>query len=164
MTDLPTAAAVLQGMNIPFELFFHNGPVESLEQAAKERGQLPEQVVRSIVFRVSEGSYIMTLVAGPDQISWPSLRAYLRQSRLTLATKEEVFASTGYKVGAVSPFGLPSPMRILADTNVFVPETISIGSGKRGVAIILKSAFLHQAINNIEIGVFINIKSSSKNL
>jgi hypothetical protein len=46
----PVSQALAQ-MNIPHREFCHPGPVSSLEQAAAERGQQPEQVIRSILFR-----------------------------------------------------------------------------------------------------------------
>ena len=96
----------------------------------------------------------MVLMAGPTQVSWPALRSYLGQSRLTMASEAEVLAATGYRPGAVSPFGLPAPLRILADANVFAPEEISIGSGERGVTIIMKSADLRRGLGEVEIGRF----------
>ena len=129
-----------------------------MEQVANERGQSTEQVVRSILFRLGEGNFVMVLMPGPQQVSWPALRAYLGQSRLTMASEEEVLTTTGYRVGAVSPLGLSSPVRILADESVFVPGEISIGSGERGIAIILKSADLQKSIKNLEIGQFAKLK------
>jgi Cys-tRNA(Pro)/Cys-tRNA(Cys) deacylase len=129
-----------------------------MEQAASERGQSTEQVVRSILFRLREGNFVMVLMSGPQQVSWPALRAYLGQSRLTMASENEVLAATGYRVGAVSPLGLSSPVRILADESVFIPDEISIGSGERGIAIILKSANLQKSIKNLEIGQFAKLK------
>jgi Cys-tRNA(Pro) deacylase len=124
--------------NIPFRLFQHAGPVHSLEQAAQERGQSPDQVVRSLLFRLSQGRYVMVLIAGKRQVSWPILRKHLGQSRLTLATEAEVLAVTGYPLGAVSPFGLPQPLPILVDESVFTHQEISLGSGVRGTAVFLK--------------------------
>jgi len=154
MPELPPAAQQLAKLEVPFRLFQHTGPVTSLEQAALERDQIPAQVVRSILFRIGEGVFLMVLMAGPSQISWPKLRNYLGQSRLTLASEDEVLSTTGYRVGAVSPLGLPGPLRILADENVFIPEEISIGSGQRGTAIILKSIDLHSTLANVEIDKF----------
>jgi prolyl-tRNA editing enzyme YbaK/EbsC (Cys-tRNA(Pro) deacylase) len=108
---------------------------------------------------VGKGEFVMVLVAGPSQISWPRLRAYLNQSRLTMATNEEVLSITGFLPGAVSPFGLPSPLRILADEGVFVPNEISIGSGVRGITIIMKSSDLKRALKNVEIDKFVSNES-----
>ncbi|MCB0161262.1 MAG: YbaK/EbsC family protein, partial [Caldilineaceae bacterium] len=77
----PPVAAALTTAGVSHRVFVHPGPVHSLEQAAQERGQQPEQIVRSILFRIAEGDYVMALVAGPAQISWKALRRYLGQSR-----------------------------------------------------------------------------------
>jgi len=151
MTDIPPASKALTDLNIPHRVFRHPGPVHSLEQAAQERGQTPEQVIRSILFRLGKGNFVMVLVAGPAQISWPALRTYLGTNRVSMASEAEVLSATGARIGAVGPFGLPAPLRILADESVFVPEEVSIGSGERGVTIILKTRDLRKTMGNIKI-------------
>ena len=93
-------------------------------------------------------------MAGPGQISWKRLRAALGIARISIASEAEVLAATGFVRGAVTPLGLPRPVRILADESVFINSEISIGSGVRGVAIILKSLDLQIALDKIEIGKF----------
>lgn len=155
MSDETVPVAVyLSQRRVPFRLFRHPGPVHSLEQAARERGQKPEQVVRSILFRISQGEYAMVLMAGPNQISWKNLRHFLNQSRLTMASEEEVLQATGYPIGAVSPFGISDNIRVLVDHNVLAQDEISIGSGFRGVTIIMKTSDLLQALGPVEIGNF----------
>ncbi len=156
MTDEPPVARALSALGLPHTVFRHTGPVSSLEQAASERGENPAQVIRSILFRLGEGSFVMVLMAGPSQVSWPALRNYLGQSRLTMASEDEVLAATSYRIGAVSPLGLPGPMRILADESVFIPEEVSIGSGERGIAVILRSTDLRKALGELEVGQFAN--------
>lgn len=144
----------LDALGIPYRVFRHAGPVASLEQAALERGQKPEQVVRSIVFRVGEGECVMVLMAGARQVAWRALRRYLGQSRLTTATEDELLRVTGYQVGAVSPFGLPTPMRTLVDEGVFANEEVSLGSGERGLTVILRAKDLRRALPAAEVGRF----------
>lgn len=144
----------LDERHIPYRLFQHSGPVHTLEEAAHQRGERPEQIVRSILFRLSNEDFLMVLIAGPGQISWKALRVYLNQSRLTTATEEEVNRVTGYQIGAVSPFGLPQPVRTLADESVLAEEEISIGSGQRGLAVILQKKDFIQAMPNLEVGKF----------
>jgi Cys-tRNA(Pro) deacylase len=150
LENKPPVSLALEKLEVPHRVFTHPGPVDSLEQAARERGQRPEQVVRSILFRTGEDEYLLALVAGPAQISWKALRAYLGQSRLTMANEDEVLAVTGYPVGAVSPFGTLRPLRVLVDRGVFAEEEISIGSGVRGTTVILKSADLRRALGEFE--------------
>lgn len=135
---------------IPFREFRHPGEVTSLEQAARERGQRPEQVVRSILFRVGQGDFVMILVAGPQQIDWKALRRYLGQSRLTTATADEVRQFTGYEIGAVAPFGLPQPVRVLVDSSMASETEVSIGSGVRGTTVILLTDDLLRALDPVE--------------
>ena len=151
MTLSTPVALALDEMNIPYRLFVHPGPVHSLEQAAQERGQTPEKIIRSILFRLAQGEYVMVLMAGPQQISWAALRSYIGRSRLTMAKREEVLQATGYELGAVSPFGLPQPMRVLADPSIFTPDEVSIGSGVRGTTIIMQTADLRRALTDVEI-------------
>ena len=146
----PPVSLALDELNIPHRIFTHPGPVNSLAQAARERGQRPEQIIRSILFRTGEDDYLMALVAGPSQISWKALRSYLGQSRLTMADKDEVLAITGYPIGAVSPFGTPRKLRVLVDASVFAEDEISIGSGIRGTTVIIKSLDLKRALGEVE--------------
>ena len=145
------ATKALDRLGIPYRLFEHARPPASLVQAAQERGQKPEQVVRSLLFRLGQGEYVLVLTAGPGQVSWPRLRAYLGVSRVTLASEEEVQECTGYPIGAVGPFGLAHPLRILASRGVFQPEEISIGSGARGLAILIRASDLKKGLGEVEI-------------
>lgn len=149
-------ALALESLNIPYRTFTHPGPIASLEQAAEERGQKPEQVVRSIVFRIGKAEFVMVLVNGARQISWPNLRKYLGQSRLTTASEEELLEATGYTHGAVAPFGLPRPMRVLADEALLAQTEISLGSGVRGTTVILQTEDLKRGLPDLEIGTFAN--------
>lgn len=145
------AIQYLQQRGIPHRVFQHAGEVTSLEQAAQERGERPEQVVRSIVFRLAEGDFLMVLMPGPGQVPWKQLRRHLGQSRLTMATEEELLDSTGYRPGAVNPFGLPRPMRVLVDQGVLDQPEVSLGSGIRGLAILLRPDDLVHALDQVEI-------------
>lgn len=145
----------LDNKNIPYRLFTHQRPISSLEQAAKERNQIPDQIIRSILFRLPKNDYIMVLVAGPDQISWSDLREYLGTSRITMASKEQVFEQTGYEIGAVSPFGLPNSIRILIDEAVLRQQEVSLGSGVRGTTVFMKVKDLIQALDHPEVGCFV---------
>jgi Cys-tRNA(Pro) deacylase len=151
MPETPPVSLELEELGIPHRVFTHNGSVTSLEQAARERGQRPAQVVRSILFRTGQDEFMLALVAGPAQVSWKILRKYLGQSRLTMATEDEVLDVTGYLIGAVGPFGLPRRLRVLVDAGVLAEEEVSIGSGLRGTAVILKSADLLRGLLDGEV-------------
>jgi len=196
MTSTP-ASQYLESRGIPYHFFQHAGPVSSLEQAAEERGQRPGQVVRSILFRLEENRFCLVLAGGPGQVSWPALRKHFNLRRLTMATPEEVLAVTGYRIGAVSPFGWPHPpgttarpvppgapesnvpidgtattgegagvpfsgtpvplrgINILIDRGVLAETEVSLGSGVRGLALVMLSADLLRALPGAELGDFL---------
>jgi Cys-tRNA(Pro) deacylase len=149
--DQPPASIALEALNIPHRVFRHEGPLLSFEQAARERNQRPEQIVRSILFQIRPGEYVMVLVAGPRQVDWRKLRQLVGRSRVRMATEEEVLEVTGYRVGTVSPFGLNQLVKVLVDESVLQEEEVSLGSGTRNMAIIMKSSDVLHALGDPEI-------------
>jgi len=154
MVPVTPATRYLDLIGIPYRMFEHTQPPISLLEAARQRGQQPDQVIRSILFKYHSQDFFLVLMAGPGQIAWRKLRQHLGVSRISMASEEEVLAMTGYPVGAVTPFGLSQPLRILADESAFRPEEISLGSGMRGLAIIMKPIDLQRALGKVEIGSF----------
>ena len=150
-TSKPPASLALDSLGIEHRVFLHEGSVTSFEQAARERGQRPAQVVRSILFQVKPGEFVMVLMAGPAQVDWKKFRQIVKRSRVRMATEEEVLEVTGYRIGTVSPFGVKNQVRMMIDASVLKEAEVSIGSGVRNMAIILKSADLRRALGDVEI-------------
>lgn len=150
MTDKPPASIALEQLGIPHRVFRHEKPVTSFEEAASARNQRPEQVVRSILFQVRPGEFVMVLMAGRDQVDWRKLRQLVKRSRVRMATEEEVLEVTGYRIGTVSPFGVRNQVRVLLDASVLREEEVSLGSGVRNVAIVMKSEDVRKALGEVE--------------
>lgn len=150
-SQTPPASLALERLGIPHRVFRHEQPVASLEEAASARNQRPEQVVRSILFQVRPGEFVMVLMAGRTQVDWKKLRQLVKRSRVRMATEEEVLEVTGYRIGTVSPVGVRNQVRVLLDASVLREEEISIGSGVRNVAIIMKSVDVRRALGDVEI-------------
>lgn len=156
MKEKAPVASVLEALNAPHKVFEHQKSIKSIEEAATERNQEVSQLIRSILFRVGKDEFMLVMVAGPGQLSWPALRAHLGQSRMTMATKDEVLRVTGYPIGTVAPIGLPQPLRLLADKNVFIHDEISFGSGRRNTAIIMQMDDFKKVLGEVEIGEFLS--------
>ena len=145
VTTTPVTQA-LESFGIPYRLHQHDRPLRSLEQAAEERGLTPGQIVRSLLFRLTGGTFILVLMSGVSRVSWPKLRSHLGVSRVTTATAQEVHEVTGYEIGAVSPFGLSRPLQILADLRILEYEIVSLGAGIKNAGIILKREDMVRAL------------------
>jgi Cys-tRNA(Pro)/Cys-tRNA(Cys) deacylase len=151
-TTTPVTQA-LDSLGIAYTLHLHPQPLRSLEQAAAARGLTPLQIVRSLVFRVHGGDFVLLLMPGPDQVDWAKLRHYLGVSRITMANEQEVRDVTGFVPGAVSPFGLPAPLRLLADQTILSLDTLSLGAGVRNAGVVLRRAEMMAALEP-ELGDF----------
>ena len=142
---------MLDTLGINYRIYTHAGEVLSLKQAAQERHQTENQVIRSILFRYDRIYFVMAIISGDRQISWSALRNHLGAKRITLATDDEVLSTTGCKPGAVTPIGTAGLQKILADPGVFEPDEVSIGSGIRGTTIIMQSKDLIKAVPQLEL-------------
>ncbi|HEU4807110.1 MAG TPA: YbaK/EbsC family protein, partial [Homoserinimonas sp.] len=58
--------------------------VTSLEHAAELLGIDPSDIVKTLVVKHKDGSYLFALIPGDRQISWPKLRALVGVNKLSL--------------------------------------------------------------------------------
>lgn len=141
----------LSTTGIPYNVFIHRSKPASVLDAARERNQLPSQVIKTIIFRMKKDTFFAVLIAGDRQISWVKLRQAAGSTRLTTATDKEEIKVTGCKPGTVSPFCIPYGMHIFVDQSVLQNETISVGSGISGKAFILSSSDLINSLHSPDI-------------
>ena len=75
----------------------------SLEEAARILGIQPGDIVKSLVVKHKDGSFLFALIPGDRQISWPKLRALLGVNKLSLPTADVALEATGYERGHHHP-------------------------------------------------------------
>ncbi|NKX53544.1 aminoacyl-tRNA deacylase [Arthrobacter mobilis] len=105
----------------------------SLAEAAALLGLHPEDLVKSLVVRHKDGSFLFALVPGGRQISWPKLRALLGVNRLSLPPAEVAFEATGYRRGTITPLGSTTAWPVYVDASI-PGRRISLGAGEHGWA------------------------------
>ena len=132
--DTPALAAV-RASGLDHEVLRH-GPVRSLAEAADARGVEPADVVKTLVVRRGEDDYLLVLVPGDRQISWPKLRALLGVSRMSMPDAATAKEATGYERGTITPFGATRDWPVVADERVR-GRRITLGGGAHGVAVAL---------------------------
>lgn len=140
MTDPGNAAvAAVRAAGVAHEVVEY-GRVGSLEEAAERRGVPVGSIVKTMVVRLSDGRHVMVLVPGDRVIDWAKLRSLLGVSRMSLAGGDDAFDLTGYKPGAITPFGSATRLDVIADAAI--TGLASVGGGERGVAIHLEAVDL----------------------
>ena len=90
MTEKTPGSIYLTNSNIPHKEFIHDGKVSSIEQAAEEREQEVNQIIRSILFRIEKEKFALILMAGKARVDWKKIRKHFKVSRLTTASPDEV--------------------------------------------------------------------------
>lgn len=125
-------------------------PVETpTVSAAADAVQVkPEQIIKSVLF-MADGRPVLVVTNGLTRIHRKRLAEVLEISRrrVKMANGAEVLAITGYGVGAVPPFGHPSPIRTLLDAGVLSESTIFGGGGENNALMRLSTEELLRVID-----------------
>jgi Cys-tRNA(Pro)/Cys-tRNA(Cys) deacylase len=145
-----TSIQELESKQIPYRLAHHDGLAHSAQQAAAVLGVTVSQIVKTLCLVGSTVEPIIVLATGDQKINLAGLRQQLGDTRLHLASPEEVLQVTGYPVGLVTPFGLKTPnVRVFATAQVQLLTSCILSSGHMGVEIELSVVDLLRATNAI---------------
>jgi Cys-tRNA(Pro)/Cys-tRNA(Cys) deacylase len=136
------------------------GEVRSLEEAAQRRSIDVHRLLKTMVVRRDEDDYVLVLVPGDRTIDWAKLRAHLGVRRLSFATEEEATAATGYVHGAITPLGA-GPWPVVTDAAVPADGEVSLGGGRRGVAIHVAGADLPRLVGPVRADVTRPVQSTA---
>ena len=131
--DRVRADAAARGLDVEI---ITRPPARSLEEAAELLGITPGDIVKSLVVKRSDDTYLFALVPGDRGISWPKLRAIVGVNKLQLPDPERALAATGYERGTIVPIGSAHDWPIYADERI-VGERIAMGAGAHGFSMFL---------------------------
>ena len=126
-----TITELLDAHNTAYRLLPHSEPVFTVEAAARQRGVVKEEMVKSILLRDKDGHYAMACVLGQARVDPRAVLACMPPDwrRLQFATKEEILAVTGCVQGAVTPLGLPETVPVIFDEAIARCPRVNISSG-----------------------------------
>ncbi|WP_425561795.1 aminoacyl-tRNA deacylase [Microbacterium awajiense] len=104
---------------------------KSLPEAAELLGIPASGIVKTLVVKRSDDTYLFALVPGDRAISWPKLRAVVGVNKLRLPEPDLALAATGYERGTIVPVGSTTDWPVFADERI-VGEHIAMGAGAHG--------------------------------
>lgn len=107
---------------------------KSLVEAAELLGIPPAGIVKTLVVKRSDDTYLFALVPGDRAISWPKLRALVGVNKLQLPDPDRALAATGYERGTIVPIGSTTDWPVYADERI-VGERIAMGAGAHGYSL-----------------------------
>lgn len=104
---------------------------DSLEAAAASLGLQPSDIVKSLVVKRHDGSFLFALVPGDRQISWAKLRAVVGVNKLSMPSADVALEATGYERGTITPLGSSTAWPVVADSRI-VGRRVALGAGAHG--------------------------------
>ncbi|MEA2010687.1 MAG: YbaK/EbsC family protein [Actinomycetota bacterium] len=110
-------------------------PARDLTEAAERRGTTVDRILKTMVVRTGEDTYVIVLVPGDRVIDWAALRDHLGLRRLALADADQAYAATGYRRGTITPFGVLPVLPVVVDAGVVGKGEVSVGAGVPGTAV-----------------------------
>ncbi|MBW1639325.1 YbaK/EbsC family protein [Microbacterium resistens] len=135
------SAATRRGL----EIEIRERPVaRSLPEAAALLGLEPSGIVKTLVVKRSDDTFLFALVPGGRKISWPKLRAVVGVNRLKLPDPEVALAATGYERGTIVPIGSTTDWPVFADVSIR-GRRIAMGAGTHGYSLFVDADALIDA-------------------
>jgi len=106
----------------------------SLEEAASLLGISPSSIVKSLVVKRHDGTFLFALIPGDRQISWSKLRAVVGVNKLQLPEASVALDVTGYERGTITPIGSTTAWPVFADERI-LGQRVSLGAGEHGLSL-----------------------------
>ncbi|WP_115790323.1 aminoacyl-tRNA deacylase [Arthrobacter silvisoli] len=144
-TDRFLADAQARGLEVQL---VERQAARSLEEAAGILGITPGDIVKSLVVKHRDGSFLFALIPGDRQISWPKLRALLGVNKLSLPHADVALEATGYERGTITPLGSTTPWPVYADASI-AGRRISMGAGAHGFSAFVDADALTAALDAV---------------
>jgi Cys-tRNA(Pro) deacylase len=99
------------------EPIIYDEPLKTTEEAARALRVEIGQIAKSLLFR-SDDNYGLFVAAGDVRVNQKKVKKLLGGKKAKMASPEEVEQITGFKVGAVCPFGLLQQVPIFIDESL----------------------------------------------
>jgi Cys-tRNA(Pro) deacylase len=125
------AAASARGLSIEVR---ERPAARSLVEAAEILGLQPADIVKTLVVKRSDDTYLFALIPGDRGISWPKLRTVVGVNKLQLPDPQRALEATGYERGTITPLGSTHDWPVYADADI-VGRRIAMGAGAHGYSL-----------------------------
>jgi len=116
----------------------------SLEEAASLLGLQSSDIVKTLVVKRSDDTFVFALVPGGRKIAWAKLRGVLQVNKLQLPDASVALAATGYERGTITPFGSTTAWPVVAAATI-PGRPVSMGAGDHGYSLFVEADDLIRA-------------------
>ena len=139
----------LNKCGITCEVLTYRHEVKGAKYAAQALNLPPEIVIKSLVFRVDDGSFLFALMSGDGSVSEKKLARASLHKRVAPPSPHDAQRITGYLVGGISPLGAKKPLPVFLDSTVASHTEVVINAGARATLVRLETTDLISATHAI---------------
>jgi prolyl-tRNA editing enzyme YbaK/EbsC (Cys-tRNA(Pro) deacylase) len=98
------------------------------QQAADALGCELGQIVKSLIFKAGD-DLVLVLTSGVNRVDESKAAPLFGVDKLGKANAEDARAATGFAIGGIPPFGHPTPLCTVIDTDLLGWETVWAAAG-----------------------------------
>jgi len=132
----------LNKCGITCEVLTYRHKVKGAKYAAQALNLPPEIVIKSLVFRADDGSFLFALMSGDGSVSEKKLARASKHKHVAPASPHDAQRITGYLVGGISPLGAKKLLPVFLDSTVASHTEVVINAGARGTLVRLATTDL----------------------
>ncbi len=135
------ALAWFDSINVSYQILVYPTTITTPAEAADYLGIEQDQMLKSLLIKAGD-EFVMILVPLTQRLDMLAMANYFQVKKARMATSDEVFATTGYKVGYTCPFLLKNPVRVFLAKAAANYQNVAISSGEPGQEIMITLADL----------------------
>jgi Cys-tRNA(Pro)/Cys-tRNA(Cys) deacylase len=127
----PIIVDILERSGVPYRLHSHP-PVTTVEEAFVKAPRLTHNLLKTVVFRIKAGDWILAAVAGNVRIHYKKLADAMgvNRKKLRSISPAMVESELGFLIGGVGPFPVRADIRVVFDAGLEQLGTVFCGSGR----------------------------------
>jgi len=121
----------LKEQEIAFSVHEHMAAVTVID--AEERLPFPKEAfLKTVVFKIKNGYWILAAVRGQDSVDYRKLAAAfgVKRGDVVRPLPEEVETSLGYEIGGICPIPVGKDIEVVFDCNTLSMDRVYCGSGR----------------------------------
>jgi len=120
---------MMEELGFKGEIILHKESGRTSEDAARALGVPVRRIIKSLLFRSKDGSYVGAIVLGTSKVDVRKLERLSGLKKLRLARKDEVLAFTGFEAGGVPPIAFKGKCQVFVDEEVFSMDWVIGAAG-----------------------------------
>lgn len=135
----------LKQEGIPFEALSYRPDETGVRFAAQRLGLRDEIVIKTLVFRADDHSFLLALMGGDGTVSEKKLARVSGHKQVSPASPRDAERVTGYEIGGIGPLGVKRALPVFLDRALVAEPSVVINAGARGTLVRLATSDLIRA-------------------